>query len=123
MDHPTNTKVLHTEFALRKKSSQDSKIKKYGARLIVCGSEESENDSDLIFSVADYTSIKVPLCLAVQRESEAKPFDFQDTFLHGKLDRPVCDELPQHTFFKAKRKSIITMLQQNLFGPKDALKI
>lgn len=52
-----------------------------------------------------------------------KHFDFQNAFPNGILNCLVSVELRRHIFPSRKRKSVVMMLQQSLYGLKGASKI
>lgn len=75
---PRITKFLHSKFVLRHKRDHRGEIKKFKARLVVCGNKQKKIDLEIFSPVVDYTLIKIILCLDVQKKYMIKQFRFQN---------------------------------------------
>lgn len=118
-----NQNVLHTKFMLKRNRNELRTVEKYKARLVVCGNEEDESDSETFLPVVDYTLIKVVIISAVQSLWEGKHLDFKEACTNGKFKRLVYAELPRYMYREYKRRRTALRSNQNLHRMKDAAKI
>lgn len=120
---PRHEKVLHTKFALKKKRDESGIVRKYQARLVVCGNEEEDEGLDNFSPVSEFAIVKLILCIAIQRGWKMRHIDFQNAFPHGKLERPVFAELPKHIYPDEEGETSVMLLQRSLYGLRDATRI
>lgn len=85
---PKHQKSLHTKYASRRKRNDNGEITKYEARFAVYGNGELTKD-ELISCVADYSIVKLILCLALKQKRHIRNCEFQNDFRNGVLKRPV----------------------------------
>ena len=118
IDRPVNEPVLHNKWVLKLKRTVGGKIDKYKARLVICGNEE-EVDSLATFSpVADFTVIRLLLCICVQQKQVVVQVDGKSAFLNSPVFRIIYMELPKQHPLYSKEK--VCLLKKSLYGLKDA---
>lgn len=111
--------VLHTKFVLRKKKDESENLKRYEAQFVVCGNEESDYEGNSFSPVLYYTVFRTVLRVARHQEWMSHHIDFHNPIPYGKLDRPVCGELPPHLYDKEDRLTKVVKLQRSHYRIKD----
>lgn len=122
VDPPRHEKIFHTKYALQRKRDGTGNISKYKARFVVCGNEE-HNENEAFSPLADFTVVKLILCLALQNKWKVRHYDFQNAFLKGISEIPVDAYPPKHFSDEKKYRSKVLKSQHCFYGLKDAAKI
>lgn len=106
-------KILTSRWVFRTK---EDGVKK--ARLVVRGFEQGDVDYGELFSpVANASSVRTLLAIAVEKDMHLAKFDVKSAFLNGKLDQDVFMHIP--TGFK-RVEGKLCKLEKALYGLKQA---
>lgn len=82
---PSEQKVLHSKFLLRRKRDRNGNIDNYNARLVATGDQEISNEEEHFSPVSEFSIMKLNVIVAKQRRWNGKHFDVLKEFPTGKL--------------------------------------
>lgn len=87
-DLPAGTRIVSSRWVYKVKPDEDGKVAVFKARIVARGNEYVHYD-DTYSPVANATSIKMLLAIAVSLKLHLRQVDFKSAFLHAKRDKTM----------------------------------
>ena len=118
-DLPPNTNILSCTWVFKVKKNGDGTVERFKARICVRGDQQIYGiDFVEVFSpVANQTTIRLILALAVHYDLELLQFDIKLAFVTSKVDRPVFMKIPPGA---KQSPGKVWKLKKSLYGLKQA---
>lgn len=118
-DLPPNTNILSCTWVFKVKKCGDGTVDRYKAQICVRGDQQKYGiDFVEVFSpVANQTTIRLVLALAVHYDLELLQFDIKLAFVTSELDRPVFMKIPPGA---KQTPGKVWQLKKSLYGLKQA---
>lgn len=114
--------MVQTKFVLKRKWYEVNKFQKYKGRLVVCGSEEVENNKNSFSPLLDATVLRPIMCLSAQRGWCCKHPDFQNALSNKLLNVVVlCRNNNGHLRWHSVKK--VMRLNRSHYSLKDFWRI
>ena len=117
VDKPEGARILSTRFVFVRKQDADGNITRYKARLVVRGFQQGFVEKTYA-PVVDFTTVRLCLALAVQRNYSIQQLDVKTAFLHGDIDGEVYVYPPEGIAVCEEGK--VLKLLKGLYGLKQA---
>lgn len=114
---PENQEIIDSKWVFREKLLNGKVVKK--ARLVARGFKQSSLESDVYAPVAKMVTIRVLLCLYLEKDLQVQQLDVSSAFLYGNLEKPVYMELPKGL---DKNSNLVCKVTKSLYGLKQAPK-
>jgi len=118
---PTNKKILSNRWVFRVKKTQEGKIDRYKARLVIRGCiQEAGVDYDEVFApVVRYETIRSLLACAVNEEMYVHQMDVVSAYVQGNLHDEIYMEQPE-LFIREDNENKVCLLKKPFYGLKQA---
>jgi len=121
VQRPNNKKILSNQGVFRIKKTQEGKIDKYKARLVVRGCMQKEDvDYDEVFApVVRYETIRTLLACAVNEEMRIHQMDVISAYVQGNLNKELYMDQPG-LFVREGDEDKVCLLKKPFYGLKQA---
>jgi hypothetical protein len=118
---PPDRKPIGSKWVFKIKHGKDGKVDRFKARLVAKGYAQKYGiDYDETFSpVVRFSSIRLLLTFAVQRDMLIHQMDAVTAFLNGKLDEEIYMEQPDG-YIKPGQEQLVCKLKRSLYGLKQS---
>ena len=94
IDRPTGAKDIFCKWVLKEKRTAKRKVRRFKARLVICGNFD---DTLLLYtfaSVVDFTIARLIIAVATQKGWVIHQIDYSNAFVQGILTREVLMTVP-----------------------------
>jgi hypothetical protein len=120
-DLPKGRQAIGCKWVFKIKRTADGSVDRYKARLVAKGFSQKEgvDYKETFAPVAKFTSIRLLLALAAQRDYEIHQMDVKTAFLHGDLDVDIYMRQPQG-FVQPGQEDRVCLLKKSLYGLRQA---
>ena len=118
---PPGRKAIGCKWVFKLKHDVDERVERFKARLVAKGYAQKYGiDYDEIFSpVVRFSSIRLLLAFAVQRDFLIHQMDVETAFLNGKLDEEIYMQQPEG-YVKPGEEHLVCKLEKSLYGLKQS---
>jgi hypothetical protein len=118
---PTGRKALDNKFVFSRKYNKDGSLNKYKARLVIKGYSQTQGiDYEETFApVVKFTTLRLILAMAAEKDWELDHLDFVTAFLNGDLEEEIYMKQPVGLEEKGKEQ-LVYKLHRSLYGLKQA---
>jgi hypothetical protein len=117
---PVGRKPVSCKWVFKIKQSANGEVERYKARLVTRGftqTYEVDYNETFVF-VANFTTIRCILTLAVLEDMEIHQMDVKTVFLNGELEEEIYMEQPQG-FVHQGSEHLVCKLHKSLYGLKQ----
>lgn len=118
---PEGAELLSCKFVLKKKRDADGTLKRYKARLVVCGNMDKYQWTETYSPVVDISVVRLLLAIAAQRNWVVEQVDVDNAFLLGRIERPVYMRKPN--FLHEGGENSVCSLRRSLYGLQEAPRV
>ena len=115
---PPGKKPIPTRFIFKRKMKNNGTVGKYKARVVVKGFMQGEIDRTYA-PVADFTTIRTALAVAVMKGYGIQQMDVKTAFLHGEIDEELYVSPPEGADISIGTGEALR-LKKGLYGLKQA---
>ena len=122
-DVPKGTKVLKAVWSMKRKRRIDTReVYKWKARLNIHGGQQEYgvNYWETYAPVAQWSSIRLFMTIAIMKNWHMKQADFTLAYLNAEADGDLFMEIPVGFHVDGDRKRHVLKLRRNLYGSKQA---